>query len=181
MEKHPGTRRNHLILALVAGGMLLAGVFFLRAGASGFAEAATPAAGAPAPPSYTCRPLVKVLVSLNYKEFVNPKNFTICQDHGPKGHYRLMWEKAPGAQFSTFSAVFTPDQDGNCPFVDAQGHDQCSFSFAQGQPSLTTPGHTKFLGLKPGQTRYFKYKVTICTDAAETHCQDRDPGGIIQP
>jgi hypothetical protein len=174
METHPRAPRNHLILALLAGGMLLAGALFLRSGAS--AEAA--AAPQPAAPGSPCKPLVKVEVSLSYKEFVDPKDFTICQDHGPKGHYKLIWEKASGANFATFTAEFSKSQ--GTPFVDQNGHDQFVFHYAPGGPPVVT-GHTKNLGLKPGQTRYYKYTIKVCQDPAETHCQERDPGGIIQP
>lgn len=179
MEKHPGTRRNHWLKALLTGGMLLGGAFLLRTGVTLPAQAATPQAPARAAKPYVCKPLVRVQISFAYKDLVQPDPFNICQDHGPKGHYKLIWKKAPHVKFETFTATFTRDQYGNCPFVDARGKDQCVFSFGHGSPSITTPGHTKALGLTA--PRQFKYSVKVCRDVAETDCDERDPGGIIQP
>jgi hypothetical protein len=180
VKNHSKIHWKHLVIGLMAGGALAAGLFFvLNPVASSAAAAPKPHA---APPTQaqtrTCKPVENVKADPNYAEFVMPQTFYLCQDHGPQGHYSLIWKKASGASFATFKAEFSKDE--GTPFVDKDGKDQFVFTFASPKLQVHT-GHTKNLGLKPGEQRKYKYTVTLCSDAAMTDCNVRDPGGVIMP
>jgi hypothetical protein len=172
---------THLIIGLIAAGVLLVGVFFVSIPVTSSAEAATPKPHA-APPAKaetrTCTPVVNVKANPNLPDLVDPETFYICQDHGPNGHYSLIWKKASGATFATFKAEFSKEE--GTPFVDQNGNDRFVFTFASPKNQVHT-SHTKNLGLKPGEQHKYKYTVTICTDLAMTNCKVKDPGGIITP
>ncbi len=178
METHSKTHRNYLILALVAAGMLLVGVFSLHSGVTISAEAAAPAPRPAPPPTvrpHTCKGIERVVVSNHLDNFVDPETFTLCQG-GSRRVHMLRWEKAKDATFVTFEAKF----ENGTPFAK-DGVDQSDFSFGPGESFVMTPP-TKDLHLSPGQAPvYFKYKVTLCYDEQKTNCEDQDPGGVIQP
>lgn len=181
METHPRAHRIYLVLALVAGGMLLAGAFFLRAGASGFAEAATPAAAASTPTLRPCTPVAQVTVSLDPKTgkpVAQPDTFYTCQDHPSQGvHFKVRWQKDPHANIDSFTVDFT-NQNGT-PF-EYNDKDQYVLHSNPAGVALT-PGHTKFLGLQSGEIRRYGYSITACSQPGGQDCHTTDPGGVIQP
>lgn len=173
MEAYPRTGWNYLVIALMAGGLLLVAAYFLHTGATASAQAATPAAVAapsPTPRSHQCTSKdVKVSFQGN---FVEPETFTLCQDRGSHGHYGVTWKRAD-PNITSFTIQFT----GVTPFVDNHGDDVSTFSMSTSGQS-EEKAQTKNLGLAAGEYRYFKYHITVCKDNI---CEEQDPGGVIVP
>ncbi len=177
MAADSGTNWTSVIIAFIVGGVVLGGLVYFTMSKPKPAPAPQPVTPPPTVtgPKVPCGN-IKVEVSLS-NGFVFPDPFTICQDQGANGHFKVTWEKAKGepASLKTFKAEF-PD---GTPFADAHANDVSVYEWPAGRTSVSSD-NTKNFNLKNGEYRYFNYKVTVCCDATRKP-KTLDPGGIITP
>jgi hypothetical protein len=176
MATNSKTNWISLILAFVVGGIVVVGLRCTSADKPPAEPAPKPATAAP-PPGQSQVPCkdAEVVFSLSNPDLVTPDPFVLCQDHGDKGHYKVIWKKAKDEppSLKTFKAEFTQ----GTPFVDEDGNPVTTFEWPEQNPS-SAKVHTKNLNLNEGQFAYYKYTVDLCCDKdGKTHTLD--PGGII--